>query len=246
MKRILLIGATSAIASACARLWAAQGARFFLVARDEDKLRALADDLGVRGAESVGMFRMTAEDTPKHGEMLNAALQSLGQIDIALIAHGSLPDQHACEADATLGLREFATNGTSVIALLTVLAIQVEQQRSGALAVITSVAGDRGRPSNYVYGSAKAAVSVFCEGLRAKLFKADVSLTDIRPGFVATPMTEGLPLPAPLVAQPDQVARRIVAGIDRRVDVLYAPGFWRWIMLIIRHIPGNIFKRLKL
>ena len=246
MKRILLIGATSAIASACARLWVAQGARFFLVARDAEKLQALAADLGVRGAESVGTFAMNAEDTSKHGEMLDSALQRLGQVDIALIAHGTLPDQRACEADANLTLREFAINGTSVIALLTVLATQLEQQRSGALAVITSVAGDRGRPSNYVYGSAKAAVSVFCEGLRARLFKAGVSLTDIRPGFVATPMTEGLPLPALLVAQPEQVARRIVAGIDRRVDVLYAPGLWRWIMLIIRHIPGNVFKRLKL
>ena len=246
MRRILLIGATSAIASACARLWVKQGASVLLVARDKEKLQALAADLLVRGAESVSTFVMNAEDTSQHGEMLNAALRFLGQVDIVLVAHGTLPDQRACESDAGLTLREFATNGTSVIALLSVLANQLEQQRSGALAVITSVAGDRGRPSNYVYGSAKAAVSVFCEGLRARLFKAGVSLTDIRPGFVATPMTQGLPLPAALVAQPEQVAGRIVNGIDRRVDVLYAPGFWRWIMLIIRHIPGSIFKRLKL
>lgn len=246
MKRVLILGANSSISGACARIWAAQGACFFLVGRDGDKLQALAADLRVRGAGSVSTFMMNAEDTHRHEEMLNDALQFLGKIDVALIAHGTLPDQRACEADVGLALREFATNGTSVIALLAVLATQLEQQRSGALAVITSVAGVRGRPSNYIYGSAKAAVSVFCEGLRARLFKAGVSLTDIRPGFVATPMTQGLPLPAALVAQPEQVARRIVAGIEREADVLYAPGYWRWIMLIIRLIPGTIFKRLKL
>lgn len=246
MKRILIIGATSAIATACTRLWAGQGARLFLVARDAEKLQALASDFSVRGAESVATFRMSAEDIPAHSAMLAAALRVLGQVDIALIAHGTLPDQRACEADASLALREFVTNGTSVIALLTVLANQFEQQGSGAIGVISSVAGDRGRPSNYVYGSAKAAVSTFCEGLRARLFKAGVSLTDIRPGFVATPMTQGLPLPALLVVQPEVVAGRIVTGIEHKVDVLYAPAFWRLLMLVIRNIPEAVFKRMKL
>ena len=246
MKKILIIGATSAIAMACARLWAAQGASLFLVARDPAKLHALCADLEVRGASTVGAFCMNAEDIAAHAAMLEEALHALGQLDIALIAHGTLPDQQACEADANLTLREFSTNGTSVIALLTILGNQFEAQRNGAIAVISSVAGDRGRPSNYVYGSAKAAVSVFCEGLRARLFKVGVSVTDIRPGFVATPMTEGLPLPERLVAQPEQVARRIVAGIERKVDVLYAPAFWRLIMLVIRSIPRFVFKRMKL
>lgn len=246
MKRVLIIGATSAIATACARIWSAEGGRLFLVARNEEKLEALASDLIVRGAESIGTFLMSAEDTPRHDEMLRAASMALGRIDVALIAHGTLPDQRACEADSGLALREFATNGTSVLALLTILANEFEQQRGGAIGVITSVAGDRGRPSNYVYGSAKAAVSVFCEGLRARLFKAGASLTDIRPGFVATPMTQGLPLPASLVVQPEVVARRIVAGIDRKKDVVYAPAFWRLIMLAIRCIPRSIFKRMKL
>jgi short-subunit dehydrogenase len=189
---------------------------------------------------------MDATDITAHAAMVEAGIEALGHFDVALIAHGTLPDQAACERDAALTLREFATNGGSVIALLTILANRFEEQRNGAIAVITSVAGDRGRPSNYVYGSAKAAVSVFCEGLRARLFKAGVSLTDIRPGFVATPMTQGLPLPAALVAQPQTVARRIVTGIDRRKDVLYAPAFWAWIMAVIRNIPGFIFKRMKL
>jgi short-subunit dehydrogenase len=218
----------------------------FLVARDSEKLAAIARDLSVRGASAVHTWQMDANDLPAHTDMLKAVVQALGAIDIALIAHGTLPDQKACEADAARALREFTTNASSAIALLTVLANQFEQQRSGAIGVITSVAGDRGRPSNYVYGSAKAAVSVFCEGLRARLYKAGVSLTDIRPGFVATPMTQGLALPAPLVAQPASVARRIVAGIDRKADVLYAPAMWALIMTIIRMIPRAIFKRLKL
>lgn len=246
MKRILLIGATSAIASACARIWAAQGASFLLVARDAEKLEAVAEDLAVRGAGAVHKFRMDANDTSAHVPMVDAAAQALGGIDIALIAHGKLPDQAACEADATLALREFATNATSVIALLTVLAKHFERQRGGAIGVITSVAGDRGRPSNYLYGSAKAAVSTFCEGLRARLFASGVSLTDIRPGLVATPMTQGLPIPGALVAQPHVVAKRIVAGIERKWDLLYAPAYWRPIMLAVRCIPRSLFKRMKL
>lgn len=246
MKRVLIIGATSSIANACARLWAKQGAHFFLVARDPVKLETMATDLKVRGATSTHSWRMDANDLAAHPLMVEAGIQALGSIDIALVAHGTLPDQRACEADALCAVRELTTNGTSVIALLTVLANQFSQQRSGALAVITSVAGDRGRPSNYVYGSAKASVSSFCEGLRARLFTHGISVTDIRPGFVATPMTKDLLLPRALVAQPEAVARRIVAGIERGASILYVPAFWSAVMFFIKMIPGPIFKRIKL
>ncbi|EXF91274.1 short-chain dehydrogenase [Pseudomonas fluorescens HK44] len=246
MKRILIIGATSAIATACARLWAAQGSEFFLVARNNEKLEQTAADLRVRGAKAVTLHSMDATDVAAHPAMLESCLSALQQIDIALIAHGTLPDQKACELDAGVALQEFANNGTSVIALLTHLANQFEIQHCGTLAVISSVAGDRGRPSNYLYGTAKAAVSTFCEGLRARLFKVGVHVIDIKPGFVDTPMTQGLPLPAPLVAKPEQVALRIVKGIELKVGTLYAPGFWALIMLIIRSIPQPIFKRLNL
>lgn len=246
MKRILIIGATSSIATACARLWAARGEQIFLVARNEAKLHELAADLEVRGAAAVSTCRLDVTDTSAYADVLDAARQTLGQIDVALIAHGTLPDQLLCQLDRNLALREFHINATSVIALLTVLANQFEEQGFGGIAVISSVAGDRGRPSNYVYGSAKAAVSVFCEGLRARLFKSGVSLTDIRPGFVDTPMTEGLSLPTALVAQPEQVADRILSGIERKVDVLYAPAFWRVVMAIICMIPRFVFKRISL
>lgn len=246
MKNILVIGATSAIASACAREWCAPDVIFFLVARDPDKLAQTGADLLARGAGAIHSYLLDATDIASHLPMLDACRMAVGQIDIALIAHGTLPDQLACEKDANLALQEFANNGTSVIALLTVLANQFEVQRCGTLAVITSVAGDRGRPSNYLYGSAKAAVSVFCEGMRARLFKVGVHLIDIRPGFVATPMTQGLPLPAALVTQPEVVAKRIVSGVEKKVDVLYTPAFWALIMLIIRSIPRFVFNRLKL
>ena len=246
MKSVIIIGATSAIASACARLWAAQGSNFFLVGRDAEKLDAIVRDLCVRGASAAHPFVMDANDVAAHAAMVAAAVQVLGRLDVVLIAHGTLPDQSVCEADAATAMHEFMSNGTSAIALLTVLAHELERQRTGAIGVITSVAGDRGRPSNYLYGSAKAAVSVFCDGLRARLFKAGVSLTDIRPGFVATPMTQGLALPALLLAQPETVAKRIVAGIERKRDVLYAPAFWAVVMWVIRSIPRAVFKRIHL
>lgn len=245
-KKVLIIGATSAIATACARLWASEGSDFFLVARNVDKLQQTAADLKARGAKNVTLHEMDANDIDAHPLMLSRGLTALGQIDIALIAHGTLPDQKACERDVHLALREFANNGTSVIALLTILAEQFETQRCGSLAIISSVAADRGRPSNYLYGSAKAAVSTYCEGLHARLFKVGVHVTTIKPGFVDTPMTQGLSLPAALLAQPAQVAQRIVKGIANRVPTLYAPGFWGLIMLIIRSIPQPVFKRLNL
>lgn len=246
MKRVLIIGATSAIATACARLWAANGAEFFLVARNAEKLAQTAADLTGRGAKTVSVHQMDATDTAAHPVMLERCMSALGQIDIALIAHGTLPDQKACEQNVEVALAEFANNGTSVIALLTLLANQFETQRCGSLAVISSVAGDRGRPSNYLYGTAKAAVSTFCEGLRARLFKVGVHLVTIKPGFVDTPMTKGLPLPGPLVAKPEQVAERIVKGIENKANTLYTPGFWALIMFIIRCVPQFVFKRLNL
>lgn len=246
MKRVLIIGATSAIATACARLWAEQGSEFFLVARNREKLEQTSADLKARGAKEVTLHCMDATDLTAHPNMLKNCLSVMQQIDIALIAHGTLPDQKVCEQDVTVALQELNNNGTSVIALLTLLANQLEIQCCGTLAVISSVAGDRGRTSNYLYGTAKAAVSTFCEGLRARLFKVGVHVMTIKPGFVDTPMTQGLALPAKLLATPEQVGLRIVKGIDRRTDTLYAPGFWALIMLVIKLLPTPLFKRITL
>ena len=246
MKRILIIGATSAIAAACARIWAGQGASFVLVARDMEKLDQVAADLRARGASAAITTKLDAMDFPSHPAMLQAAVATLGQIDVALIAHGTLPDQKACEQDAALAANAYAVNATSVIALATAIANQLESQHSGTLAVISSVAGDRARASNYVYGSAKAAVSAFCEGLRLRVAKSGVHVLTIKPGFVDTPMTKGMNLPGPLLATPDQVAADIVKAIERKRSTLYTPMIWALIMLIIRNIPGPIFRRLNL
>lgn len=245
MKNILILGATSAIATACARRWCEGGARFHLVGRTAEKLRQVADDLSVRGA-LVKTYELDLNVLESHAGLMLEAFEWLGRIDVVLIAHGTLPNQKACEQDAELAIHEFTSNGLSVISLLTHLANPMEAQGSGSIGVISSVAGDRGRPSNYLYGSAKGAVSIFCSGLRARLFKTGVNLTTIKPGFVDTPMTKGLPLPGILVATPDQVAADIVKAIDSGKNVLYTRWFWRYIMLAIIHIPDRIFRKMNI
>ena len=245
MKRVLIIGATSAIAEAAARQWATQGAVLFLVGRKTERLQAIAADLQVRGAKLAVTHIMEATDLAAHEPMLVAAEEALGGIDIALIAHGTLPDQKACEASVELTLQEINTNGLSVIALATRLANRMEAQGSGSIAVISSVAGDRGRQSNYVYGAAKGLVTRFLQGLRNRLAKKGVQVLTIKPGFVDTPMTAAFKKGA-LWAQPDDIARGILAAIEKGKNEVYLPGFWWLIMAIIRHIPEPIFKKLSL
>jgi decaprenylphospho-beta-D-erythro-pentofuranosid-2-ulose 2-reductase len=246
MKKILIIGATSAMARACARLWAKEGVTFFLVARDATKLQQTADDLSVLGASAVYTKTLDVNDLSAHKEMLDECFAKLEAVEVALIAHGTLPDQQVCQSKIDVALKEFSTNGTSTIALLSELGNRFENQHFGTIAVITSVAGDRGRPSNYLYGSAKAAVSAFCEGLRARLFKSGVHLVDIKPGFVDTPMTQGLSLPKLLLATPETIARYIDKSIKKKKDVVYAPWFWFWIMFLIKRVPQFVFKRKEL
>lgn len=245
VKKVLIIGATSAIAEAAARQWAAGGAALFLVGRRAERLQAIAADLGVRGAAQVSTHVMDATEVAAHAAMFDAAVASLGRIDVALIAHGTLPDQKACEASVEQTLREIDNNGCSVIALATHLANLMEAQGSGSIAVISSVAGDRGRQSNYVYGAAKGMVTRFLQGLRNRLAKKGVQVLTIKPGFVDTPMTAGFKKGA-LWAKPEAVAAGIIAAIDKGKDEVYLPGFWWLIMMLIRHVPERIFKRLSL
>ena len=245
MQKILIIGATSAIAEATARLWAGRGDALFLVGRNTQRLEVIAADLRVRGAVSVGCFTMDACDNSRQATMLEAATVAMGGLDVALIAHGSLPDQKACETSVETMLREIDTNALSVIALATRLGQQFEVQGKGSLAVISSVAGDRGRQSNYVYGAAKGMVSLFLQGLRNRLSKKNVQVLTIKPGFVDTPMTAAFTKGA-LWAKPEAVARGIVKAVDKKRDEVYLPGFWRLIMLLIRHIPERLFKKLSL
>lgn len=245
MRRVLIVGAGSAIAEATARIFAARGAALFLVGRKAAVLEALASDLEVRGASQVGTEVLDANDVAAHVPMLDRAQALLGGLDTVLIAYGTLSDQQACEGSADLTVRELTNNAVSVAALLTPLAARFEAQRTGTIVVISSVAGDRGRQSNYVYGSAKSLVSTFTAGMRQRLAKSGVAVITIKPGFVDTPMTASFRKGA-LWAQPQQVAAGIVRAIDRGARVVYLPRFWGLIMLIIRSIPEGVFVRLKL
>lgn len=245
MKKVLIIGATSAIAEATARSFASRGNHLFLLARNAERLDSLLKDLRVRGAGSAQGSVFDANALHDHERLLSEAMDTLGGLDIVLIAHGTLGDQKACESSVESTLQELQTNALSVIALLTRLANHFERQGHGSIAVISSVAGDRGRQSNYVYGTAKGALSLFLQGLRNRLNRSGVQVLTIKPGFVDTPMTAAFPK-GPLWASPEKVAGDILSALDKRRDVIYTPGFWRLIMLIIRSVPEAIFKRLSL
>lgn len=242
MKKVLIIGATSAIAEHCARIWACRGDKLYLVARNESHLQTIATDLKVRGASSVTINCVDLNEMDRHVELLDKAEDTMGCIDVVLIAHGTLSNQKSCELSVKETLTEIETNALSTISLLTSIANRFEAKKSGTICVISSVAGDRGRASNYVYGSAKAMVSTFTSGLRQRLHKSNVSVVTIKPGFVDTPMTsefkKGL-----LWAKPGAVALIIVAAIDKRKDEVYAPVFWKLIMQIISLIPIRFFKK---
>ncbi len=245
MRNIFVFGATSAIAEATARLFAADGDKLFLVARDAAKLQAVADDIRVRGAALVVTAVSDAGDFDRHGALVDEAYQCLGGLDTAIIAHGTLADQKECETSFQSLRREFEINALSVMSLLTHLANRFQRQGFGTIGVISSVAGDRGRQSNYVYGAAKAAVTVFLQGLRNRLFRTGVHVLTIKPGFVDTPMTAHIPKGLLWVA-PRTVAVDIHKAIQKKKTVVYVPWFWRPIMRLICVIPERIFRRMQL
>jgi len=241
----LVLGATSSIAMAFSRLLVAPDAHFFLAARNSAKLDSVALDLLTRGAGSVVVHPADLDDTSAHPTMLAEAVASLGGIDLALIAHGVLGSQQEAQADYAAASSILNTNFLSPVSLVTWLANYFESTRHGTLAVISSVAGDRGRKSNYVYGASKGGLNTFLDGVRNRIDRAGVQVLAIRPGFVATPMTAHLPR-GPLFATPQAVALGILRAIRTRKDVAYVPGFWSPIMFAIRAVPEAIFKNLDL
>lgn len=244
-KNILIIGATSAIAEATARLWAADGAQLYLLARNPTKLQLVAQNLLSRGAQ-VRFAVLDANDIEQHCAVFEEAFRHYPRVDVVVIAHGVLPDQKNCEGSVQHTLESLQVNAVSTVAMLTVLANRMQVQGSGVIVVIGSVAGDRGRKSNYVYGSAKALLATFLEGLAGRMQQAGVGIINIKPGFVDTPMTshfqKGL-----LWAKPEAIARIIQARANAgQSGGFYAPRFWWLIMLVIKHIPSRILYRLNL
>jgi len=248
LNRVLIFGATSAIAEQTARQLVQDGASVYCIGRNEQKLDRVISDLKVRAGVNQTISGISADlvDQSKHQDLINRANEVLGGLDAVLIAHGTLPDQKACEVDAELTQKEIHINALSVINLLTILGNQFESQGKGVIAVISSVAGDRGRQSNYVYGAAKGMVSLFMQGLRNRLVSKGVSIVTIKPGFVDTPMTSEFDKKGPLWAKPDAIAKGILSAMRKGKNEVYLPWFWWWIMQIIKHIPEAIFKKLSL
>lgn len=244
-RRILILGATSGIAEATCRIWATQGASLFLVARSQEKLAIVAADLSMRGATRVETLAADLDDIAYHPELLRHAADTLGGIDVAYLALGVQCEQSAAEEDFAVAAATLHTNFISAVSLLTWLGNYCARQHSGVIAAISSVAGDRGRRSNYVYGASKAGLSAFLGGLRNRLDREGVTVLTIKPGPVRTAMTMRMP-GSNRFADPDKVAAAIVKAIEARRDVLYVPRQWRLILFVIRHIPERFFKRLNL
>lgn len=243
MQRVLIIGATSAIAMAMARLLAAAGDQLVLAGRNEERLQVLAQDLRARGAGAVEVHHFDAQTEMNYasfaGQVWGAGL------DMMLIAHGSLPEQMQVQDDPVATQRELQVNALSAVAMLAAFAGRFEANRKGSIVVISSVAGDRGRQSNYVYGAAKATLTVYLQGLRNRLSKHGVNVLTVKPGFVDTPMTAGFNKGL-LWAQPESIAGGILAAVKKGRAEVYLPWFWRYIMMVIKLIPEWLFIKLSL
>jgi short-subunit dehydrogenase len=244
----LVFGATSAIAQAVLRRLVAQGASVYCIGRNGPRLAAVLADLRVRAAPDRIVDGQTADllDTDTHSSLFTSAEARIGELDAVLIAHGTRPDQAACAASTERTLAAIAENGTSAVSLLTIAANYFDPKGRGVIAAISSVAGDRGRQSNYAYGASKSLVSTFLQGLRNRLAARGVSVLTVKPGFVDTPMTADINPKGILWSTPDVVARDIVRAMKRGADVIYTPWYWYWIMLVLRHLPEALFKRMRL
>lgn len=241
---VMVVGATSAVAQAAIRLWAQRGHPLTLVGRNAKELARIAADARVRGAPLVTV--LTGDLTERR--FIAESINSITSTRIALIAYGSLTDSARADRDADYLAAELHANFVSAALWAQLLANQMAANNAtgGTVAVISSVAGDRGRGSNHAYGAAKAGLTAFCSGLRARMAARRVHVVTIKPGFIDSPMTAHIIKKGALWATPEAVAAGIVNAIDKQRDVVYLPGFWQLIMLIITHIPEQIFKRLKI
>ncbi len=242
MPRVLVLGATSAIASEAVQLYARRGDRLHLIGRSADKLARVAERTAANGA-TITTATADFADLDRNRAVVEQAIAALGGADVALIAHGDLGDQLATERSFAAAEAVLRTNFLSVVSLLIPLAEHMEAARSGRIGVITSVAGDRGRPRNYTYGAAKGGLAIYLQGLRTRLVRAGVSVTTLKLGPVDTPMTVDHRKHL-LFGKPAPVAKSIVAAIDRGVAEAYVPSFWRAIMPIVKNTPERLFQRL--
>lgn len=245
MKRIIIIGATSSIAEQCARLWVKAPIDLTLVGRDQRKLNTIAQDLMTRSPQS--QIKTKTADFEDTQQIRTLASELCGMpIDIVLIAHGSLPDQQECQHDLFLCKKTLEINGVSPVLFAEAFSQHMERYNKGTLAIIGSVAGDRGRKSNYVYGGAKGLVERYAQGLEHRLASGNVKVVLIKPGPTDTPMTALMKHKGMKMASPQDVARDIVSGIDKGASLIYTPRKWALIMLMVKLIPSMVFNKINL
>lgn len=241
----VVVGATSEIARAIVRRLAERGQGLVVAARDEQELQRLASDTELRGGARVIPIPLDVTEFDKHQEFLNACRAALGDVEGIIICQGFMADQDEAAADWSLMRKMIEVNFSSAVSLANVFAAHMAAKRRGYICGISSVAGDRGRQSNFLYGSTKAGFSTYLDGLRCSLFRRGVAVITVKPGFVDTSMTWGMLNPkSPLLASPDRIAYDVCRAIRRRKGTLYTPWFWWPIMAVIRHLPESLFKRL--
>jgi decaprenylphospho-beta-D-erythro-pentofuranosid-2-ulose 2-reductase len=243
-QRIVILGAASAIAEAVARVWAATGARLVLVGRDASRLDAIGADLKTRGASEAISWPLDCATADAAAE-LPKIVAALGGLDTLLLAYGDLGDQAEMERNPAAAAKLIQTNFTSAVGWCLATAATLQTQHAGTLIVIGSVAGDRGRRSNFIYGATKGGLGRLVEGIAHRLAPHGARAVLIEPGFIDTPMTAGFKKGL-LWAKPEQIAPAIAAAAERGGPVIYVPGFWRLIMLVIRHLPTFIFNKLNI
>ncbi|NGX43524.1 MAG: NAD-dependent decaprenylphosphoryl-D-2-keto erythropentose reductase [Chlamydiae bacterium] len=242
---VLVLGATSAIARAAASAFAEKGHSLYLAGRDTDELQRIASDLEIRHQVEVKFGQFDAEKYREHSQFLQRAVREMDGLEGVLVAFGDVGHHQKAMEDFEEEEKIINRNFTGACSIIHQCANYFSKKRSGFIIGISSVAGDRGRQSNYIYGSAKGAFALYLQGLRNRLYPQGVRVLTIKPGFVDTPMTFGKP-GLFLVASPEYVGRKIVKALSKSSDVVYLPGFWRYIMMVINSIPECIFKRLKL
>ena len=245
MKRIVIIGATSAIAQECAKAWIKESPKHLtLIVRDANKGRRVQDDLQVRSPQSKIEIVQTSFINTVEIEKTVCDIAKQGAIDIALIAHGSLPKQSECQNNLALCKDALEVNGISPVLFAESLATVMEKAKQGTIAIIGSVAGDRGRRSNYAYGAAKGLVARYAQGLQHRFADSLIKVVLIKPGPTDTPMTVSLKQKGVKMASAEQVAKSIIQGIAKKKVLIYAPGKWQLIILAVQHIPNFIFNKL--
>lgn len=242
--KVVILGANSFIARALSAEMLKEGWDVLMASRNTEELERVTKDLGLKYGKDVKFMEFDATDYETHKRFWDNVLKDFGDIDVAVISFGYLGDNDKALKDFSEVRKIVETNYLGAISIINIISDYMEHRGKGIIVAISSVAGDRGRAKNFIYGSAKAGLTQYLSGLRAKMFKKGVKVITVKPGFVNTPMTKGLNIPKPLLSTPERVAKDIFKAIKKGKDIVYTPFYWWFIMLVIRAIPEWMFKRL--